>query len=211
MSEIIYTGKETLQPLATKIKTLGGVEDSITLAEMENSVKAANEGLAAQATTIAEIAALLEGKSVPGGGGNLKIFVANVEAQQTQCGNYRLTYMCPLDQLDFSAITIDNLTIIHSSVSEGGYVEVFNVFDAVNAEVGVAVKYRVKNADETIYSATTLELIMYMPEYNYESPMYAFMAKITPEVIAAAGLSIEPGVYMTNPKGAGLTLIYTGP
>lgn len=70
MSEIIYTGKETLQPLATKIKTLGGVEDSITLAEMEDSVKAANEGLAAQATTISEIAALLEGKSVPGGSGS---------------------------------------------------------------------------------------------------------------------------------------------
>ena len=81
MSEIIYTGKETLQPLATKIKTLGGVEDSITLAEMEDSVKAANEGLAAQATTISEIAALLEGKSVPGGGGAVletcKIKLAN--------------------------------------------------------------------------------------------------------------------------------------
>lgn len=161
-------------------------------------------------TQLASLIQTLQGKIAGGGGGgNLKIFVAGVEAEQTQCGNYRLTYMCPLDQLDFSSITIDNLTIISSNVSAGGYVEVFNVIAAANAN-GVAVKYRVKNEDETIYSATTLELIMYMPEYNYELPMYAVMAKITPEVIAAAGLSIEPGVYMTNPTGAGLTLIYTG-
>ena len=118
--------------------------------------------------------------------------------------------MCPLDQLDFSAITIDNLTIIASSVSKGGYVDVSNVIaDATtNSVVGY---YRVKNADETIYGATTLELIMYMPEYNHEYPLFIAMAKITPEVIAAAGLSIEPGVYMTNRTDVGFTFIYTGP
>ena len=166
--------------------------------------------LQANNTQLASLIQTLQGKIAGGGGGNLKIFNAGLEGEQTQCGNYRLTYMCPLDELDFSAFTIDNLTMITSNVSTGGYIEVYDV-NVLAATIGVDINYRVKSADETIYGATTLEGIVYMPEYNYEYTMFTAMAKITPEVIAAAGLSIEPGIYMTNRTDSGFAFIYTGP
>lgn len=62
------TVNNKLTNLADEIRVLSGTTEPLGLDAMASNVADANTTIDAQATTIDEIAALLEGKSIPGGG-----------------------------------------------------------------------------------------------------------------------------------------------
>lgn len=68
MSEYIVQ-RNSLVNVADEIRVLSGTAEELGLDEMKTCVSEANDAIDAQATTISEIAALLEGKSVGGGSG----------------------------------------------------------------------------------------------------------------------------------------------
>lgn len=67
MSEYIVQ-RDSLVNVADEIRVLSGTTAEMGLDVMKTCVSEANDVIDAQATTISEIAALLEGKSVPDGG-----------------------------------------------------------------------------------------------------------------------------------------------
>ena len=71
MSEYLVQ-RQSLENIADEIRVLSGTTEELGLEAMASNVADANTTIDAQATTISEIAALLEGKSVPGGGGSVE-------------------------------------------------------------------------------------------------------------------------------------------
>lgn len=77
MSEYIVQ-RNSLVNVADEIRVLSGATEELGLDEMASNVADANTTIDAQATTISEIAALLEGKSVPGGGGSVETCIVTI-------------------------------------------------------------------------------------------------------------------------------------
>ena len=210
MSEYLVQ-RQSLENIADEIRVLSGTTEPLGLGEMATNVSDANDELAAQATQIEEIMELLEGKSVPGGsGGNVKIYPAGEVSKGTKLGDNTLTYACPLDELDFFTMSMDKLTLLASAVFEA-IPETVNLIEFYNL-LGYRVMLQADESYEGYYNADAIVLYMEMEEGVFY-PMDAIMVKITPEIIAAEGLSIEPGIYLVHSQKIGVTMsvIYTGP
>lgn len=76
----VVMSKGDLQPLANDIKTLNGLSQSdlVTLNEMEEAVKDANDAIDSQENLIAQISAALEGKTAGGGSGGTAVETCTV-------------------------------------------------------------------------------------------------------------------------------------
>ena len=80
----VVMSKGDLQPLANDIKTLNGLSQSdlVTLNEMEEAVKDANDAIDSQENLIAQISAALEGKT-GGGSGGTAVETCTIQAPNT--------------------------------------------------------------------------------------------------------------------------------
>lgn len=161
-------------------------------------------------TQLASLIQTLQGKIAGGGsGGNVKIYPAGEVSKGTKLGDNTLTYACPLDELDFFTMSMDKLTLLASAVIEA-IAETVNLIEFYNL-LGYRVMLQADESYEGYYNADAIVLYMEMEGVFY--PMDAIMVKITPEIIAAEGLSIEPGIYLVHSQMIGMTMsvIYTGP
>ena len=107
-------------------------------------------------------------------------------------------------------MSMDKLTLLASAVSEA-IPETVNLIEFYNL-LGYRVMLQADESYEGYYNADAIVLYMEMEEGVFY-PMDAIMVKITPEIIAAEGLSIEPGIYLVHSQKIGMTMsvIYTGP
>ena len=88
----IFMEKDRLQPLADNIKVLKG-SDSITLQQMEDTIEETNTDITSQTDLIAQLASVLQGKSVPGGVEtcSVNIFCVDGDVDVTECSYIGLT------------------------------------------------------------------------------------------------------------------------
>lgn len=166
--------------------------------------------LQANNTQLASLIQTLQGKTAGGGsGGNVRIYPAGEVSKGTKLGDNTLTYACPLDELDFFTMSMDKLTVLASSVIEA-IAETVNLIE-LYASMGYRVMLQADESYEGYYNADAI--VLYMEIEGMFFPIDAIMAKITPEIIAAEGLSIEPGIYLVHSQmiGMSISVIYTGP
>ena len=169
--------------------------------------------LQANNTQLATLIQTLQGKIAGGGGGgNVRVYLAGMAADRTQCGNYAITYACPLDEIDLTQMNQNN-TIAAMAAINGTNVEVGDMVKEY-AKLGMPCFIQFTDSIEGLYNASGVAFYADMSEYEMP-PLFItpIMAKITPEVISAAGLSIEPGIYVAHDAefSPAMSVIYTGP
>ena len=169
--------------------------------------------LQANNTQLATLIQTLQGKIAgSGGGGNVRVYLAGMVADRTQCGNNTITYACPLDELDFTQMTQNN-TMVAVATINGTNVEIGDMVKEF-AKLGMPCFIQVADSIEGLYNASGVAVWADMSGYGMPPMIITpIMAKITPEVIAAAGLSIEPGIYLVHDAAyaPATSVIYTGP
>lgn len=165
--------------------------------------------LQANNTQLASLIQTLQGKIAGGGGGNVRIYPAGEVSKGTKLGDNTLTYACPLDELDFFTMSMDKLTVLASAVIEAK-AETVNLIEFYNL-LGSRVMLQADESYKGYYNADAI--VLYMEISGMVQPVVPIMAKITPEIIAAKGLSIEPGIYLVHSQTLRMTMsvIYTGP
>lgn len=167
--------------------------------------------LQANNTQLASLIQTLQGKAAGGGsGGNVRIYPAGEVSKGTKLGDCTLTYACPLDELDFFTMSMDKLTVLASAVMETK-ADTVNLIDFFANSLGARVLLQADESYKGYYNADAI--VLYMEMSGVFHPVVAIMAKITPEIIAAEGLSIEPGIYLVHSQTMrmSMSVIYTGP
>ena len=168
--------------------------------KIKTQVQSINDTASAQATTISEIAALLEGKSVPGGGGGSVDFsfyayetIVDIPATVLNDPSFegvtevKVGYICPLDEIDFSEATVNNLValvVLSETETASGAPIVYPVHQLLFLE-----------KDDVSYRRTVdgLEKLMLdIPAYDASLPI---LVKLTNGDLASIGVNGQPGVY----------------